>query len=62
MVAEQNAAEAALVPGVHVIAVGSLTEAADWLRGLPGRDGRPAAVEYQARPVGGTARARWSAG
>src|SRR6201987_4245295 len=33
MVAEQNAAEAALVPGVRVIAVNSLTRAADWLRG-----------------------------
>jgi magnesium chelatase family protein len=47
MVAEPNAAEAALVPGVRVIAADSLTAAADWLRGLPGRDGRPAAVEYQ---------------
>jgi magnesium chelatase family protein len=47
MVAEQNAAEAALVPGVRVIAACSLTEAADWLRGLPGPDGRPAATEYQ---------------
>jgi magnesium chelatase family protein len=47
MVAEQNAAEAALVPGVRVIAARSLTEAADWLRGLPGPDGRPAATEYQ---------------
>jgi len=47
MVAEQNAAEAALVPGVRVIAADSLTGAADWLRGLPGRDGHPAAVEYQ---------------
>ena len=47
MVAEQNAAEAALVPGVRVIAADSLTAAADWLRGLPGRDGRPAGVEYQ---------------
>src|ERR1700746_1289542 len=41
MVAEQNAAEAALVPGVHVIAVGSLTGAADWLRGAPGLHGDP---------------------
>jgi magnesium chelatase family protein len=47
MVAERNAAEAALVPGVRVIAADSLTEAADWLRGLPGRDGRPAAAEYR---------------
>jgi magnesium chelatase family protein len=47
MVAEQNAAEAALVPGVRVIAAASLTEAADWLRDLPGRDGHPAAVEYE---------------
>jgi magnesium chelatase family protein len=42
MVARQNAAEAALVPGVHVIAVSSLTGAADWLRGTPGlHDGLP---------------------
>jgi magnesium chelatase family protein len=47
MVAGQNAAEAALVPGVRVIAADSLTTATDWLRGLPGCDGRPAAVEYQ---------------
>ena len=47
MVAEQNAAEAVLVPGMRVIAAGSLTEAADWLRGFPGPDGRPAAAEYQ---------------
>jgi magnesium chelatase family protein len=46
MVAEQNAAEAVLVPGVRVIAAASLTEAADWLRGLPGPDGGPAAAEY----------------
>jgi magnesium chelatase family protein len=46
MVAAQNAAEAALVPGVRVIAADSLSGAADWLRGLPGRDGRPAAAEY----------------
>ncbi|HEY6295627.1 MAG TPA: YifB family Mg chelatase-like AAA ATPase [Streptosporangiaceae bacterium] len=36
MVAEQNAAEAALVPGVRVIAANSLTGAADWLRGTRG--------------------------
>jgi len=42
MVARQNAAEAALVPDVRVIAVGSLTGAADWLRGTPGlHDGLP---------------------
>jgi magnesium chelatase family protein len=42
MVARQNAAEAALVPGVRVIAVSSLTGAADWLRGTPGlHDGLP---------------------
>jgi magnesium chelatase family protein len=42
MVAGPNAAEAALVPGVHVIAVSSLTGAADWLRGTPGlHDGGP---------------------
>jgi DNA protecting protein DprA len=47
MVAEQNAAEAALVPGVRVIAASSLTVAADWLRGLPGPDGGLAAAEYE---------------
>jgi len=47
MVAELNAAEAVLVPGVHVIAVTSLTAAADWLRGIPGRDGGPAAAELK---------------
>jgi len=42
MVARENAAEAALVPGVRVIAVSSLTGAADWLRGTPGlHDGWP---------------------
>jgi magnesium chelatase family protein len=59
MVAEQNAAEAALVPGVRVTAASSLTAAADWLRGLPGPDGGPAATEFEgsqelscARPTG----------
>jgi magnesium chelatase family protein len=47
MVAEQNAAEAALVPGVHVIAAGSLTGAADWLRGAPGLHGDPPAAEFE---------------
>ena len=47
MVAEQNAAEAVLVPGVRVIAANSLTGAADWLRGMPGRDGGPAAAEFE---------------
>lgn len=47
MVAEPNAAEAALVPGVRVIAARSLTAAADWLRGVPGPDGGPAAAEYE---------------
>ena len=42
MVARQNAAEAALVPDLRVIAVSSLTGAADWLRGTPGlHDGLP---------------------
>src|SRR6202042_879278 len=36
MVAEQNAPEAALVPGIRVIAAASLTAATDWLRGAPG--------------------------
>jgi magnesium chelatase family protein len=47
MVAEQNAAEAALVPGVRVIAACSLTAAADWLRGTPVCKGSQAATEYE---------------
>jgi magnesium chelatase family protein len=47
MVAQPNASEAVLVPGVHVIAASSLTAAADWLRGKPGRDGGPAAAEFE---------------
>jgi magnesium chelatase family protein len=47
MVAEQNAGEAALVPGVRVIAACSLTAAADWLRGTPVCDGSQAAAEYE---------------
>ena len=47
MVAEQNAAEAVLIPGVRVIAASSLATAADWLRGTPGRDGGPAAAEFE---------------
>ena len=46
MVAEQNAAEAALVPGVRVIAASSLTGAADWLRGTPGLRAGPPAAEF----------------
>ena len=47
MVAEQNAAEAALVPGVHVIAACSLTAAADWLRGTPVCNGSQTATAYE---------------
>ena len=47
MVAQANASEAILVPGVHVIAATSLTAAADWLRGTPGRDCGPAAAEFE---------------
>ena len=47
MVAEQNASEAVLVPGVRVIAANSLAMAADWLRGIPGPDGGPAAAEFE---------------
>jgi magnesium chelatase family protein len=54
MVARQNAAEAALVPGVRVIAVASLTGAADWLRGTPGlHDGEPVAEFQGGRDLGG---------
>jgi magnesium chelatase family protein len=47
MVAEQNAAEAALVPGVHVIAACSLTAAANWLRGMSVCNGSQTAAEYE---------------
>jgi magnesium chelatase family protein len=47
MVAEQNAPEADLVPGVRVIAAGSLAAAADWLRGTPGLRSGPPAVEFK---------------
>jgi magnesium chelatase family protein len=46
MVAEQNAPEAALVPGMRVIAAASLTAATDWLRGTPGLRGDPPATEF----------------
>jgi magnesium chelatase family protein len=46
MVAEQNAAEAVLVPGVRVIAATSLTAAADWLRGTPHPRGGAPATEF----------------
>jgi magnesium chelatase family protein len=47
MVARQNAAEAALVPGMRVIAASSLTGAADWLRGTPGLHGAVPATELE---------------
>jgi magnesium chelatase family protein len=47
MVAEQNAAEAVLVPGVKVIAASSLSCAADWLRGTPGLHGGPPVAEFE---------------
>ena len=47
MVAERNAAEAVLVPGVRVIAASSLSCAADWLRGTPGLNGDPPAAEFE---------------
>jgi magnesium chelatase family protein len=44
MVAEANAAEAALVPDVQVVAAPTLAATLDWLCGTPGlRGGRPAA-------------------
>ena len=44
IVAEANAAEAALVPDVRVVAASTLAAALDWLCGTPGlRGGRPAA-------------------
>jgi magnesium chelatase family protein len=51
MVAEQNAAEAALVPGVSVIAASSLSCAADWLRGTPGLHGGPPVAEFRGGQV-----------
>ncbi|HYB16639.1 MAG TPA: YifB family Mg chelatase-like AAA ATPase [Streptosporangiaceae bacterium] len=47
MVAEQNALEAALVPGVRAIAASSLTAAVDWLRGTPGLRGGAPAAEFE---------------
>ena len=46
MVAEQNAPEAILVPGVRVIAASSLAGAVDWLRGTPGLHDGPPAAEF----------------
>jgi magnesium chelatase family protein len=47
MVAEQNAPEAALVPGVRVIAATSLAAAVKWLRGTPGLRGGLPAAEFE---------------
>ena len=47
MVAEQNAPEAALVPGVRVIAASSLAAAVDWLCGTPGLRCSPPAAEFE---------------
>jgi magnesium chelatase family protein len=57
MVAEQNAPEAALVPGVRVIAASSLAAAADWLRGTPGLSSGSPAAEFEGGvdPPGGQA-------
>ena len=51
MVAEQNAAEAVLVPGVRVIAASSLSCAADWLCGTPGLHGGPPVAEFKGGQV-----------
>jgi magnesium chelatase family protein len=54
MVAEANAAEAALVPDVRVIAASTLAAAMDWLCETPGlRGGRPAAVCKGGQGFGG---------
>ncbi len=57
MVAEQNATEAALVPGVRVITAATLTAVTDWLRGTPGLRGGPPAAEFHggAQSPGGSA-------
>jgi len=55
IVARHNAAEAALVPGIRVIAAASLTAVADWLRGTPGLRGGPPAAQFEratGMPVG----------
>jgi magnesium chelatase family protein len=64
MVAEQNAPEAALMPGVRVIAAGSLTAVTDWLRGTPGLHGGALAREFHGGPElpGGPARGGAAAG
>ena len=46
IVAEQNAPEADLVPGIRVIAASSLTAVTDWLRGTPGLRDAPPAAEF----------------
>ena len=48
LVAEENAPEAALVPGIHVIAADSLIAVTDWLRGTPGLRSDPPAAEFHA--------------
>ncbi len=60
MVAAPNAAEAALVPGVRVIAVSSLTGAADWLRGTPGLHGWPVTELEGGRSLPPGRARRWS--
>jgi len=57
VVAAENAAEAALVPDVRVIAAGTLTAVADWLRGAPGMHGEvlPAAEYERGRETAGVA-------
>jgi magnesium chelatase family protein len=44
VVAEANTPEASLVPGMRVIAASSLSAVIDWLRGVPGTSGKPAAA------------------
>jgi len=51
MVAEQNAPEAALVPGVRVIAASSLSCAAGWLRGTPSLHGGSPVAEFKGGQV-----------
>jgi magnesium chelatase family protein len=52
VVAAENAAEASLVPGVHVVAAGSLAEVAMWLRGGPA-PAPPARPAQQREPAAG---------
>lgn len=52
VVPAQNAQEAALVPGIEVVAAPSLGALAGWLRGEPAREGQPAVQVLRPGPAG----------